>query len=87
MSDFEKFMRKQYQWDEQFDMELQYSQQDMQEAFYNGRKAGLEEAAETVLAYAEPDIPIQPSFTYRGIANLILHVNMKGSICPLTQPS
>lgn len=34
---FQTFMKDQYQWDDQFDMEPQYSQQDMEKAFEAGR--------------------------------------------------
>jgi len=38
---FEAWMRDQYQWDEQFDMESQYSQLDMEKAFSVGRSEGI----------------------------------------------
>lgn len=34
---FKSFMKDHYQWDEQFDMEPQYSQRDMEKAFESGR--------------------------------------------------
>ena len=41
---FEKFMRAQYQWDDQFDMKPQYSQLDMEAAFNAGRKSAAKES-------------------------------------------